>query len=109
MIITNFTCVLLTGVCAENDAMSPGSRNRVTSSSNYGTLDNLKDVEAPRWGSNPEEDGDENPTVTINVSEEDAFIKELFINSSKNVDFITVFIVDEDGQEVHIHNPSCTA
>ena len=91
---------LLSGVCIENDAMAPDSRNPVTASSYYGTVNYLKDIHSPRWESNPQEDGDENPTVTVSVSEENAYIREIFVNNTQNTDFVTVYIVDKSGKEV---------
>ena len=88
------------GVCVENDAMSPDSKNKVVASSNYGTVHYLKNADYPRWRSNPEEDGDEKPTVTVTVSDEDAFIEEIFVNWTKNVDYITIYVVDASGNEV---------
>ena len=56
--------------------------------------------------SNPNEDpwtpadGDESPSVTITISDEDTFIESATITGTENVQSVTVVVVEEDGDEV---------
>ena len=82
--------------------MLPEYNNPVETSSNNENADDLRSEETPRWESNPEEDNNENPTITVTVSEEDSFISEVTLDRTQNIDSITVTVVDEEGNEVSI-------
>ena len=81
--------------------MSANSASEVTTSSNNEDASDLKDSLAPRWESNPEEDGENNPTVTIVFSETNAYVENVVLRSTGNVDYVTVTIVDEENNEVN--------
>ena len=56
--------------------------------------------------SNPNEDpwtpadGDESPSVTITISDEDTFIESATITGTENVESVTVVVVEENGDKV---------
>ena len=80
--------------------MSPELNNPVVTSSNQEDADYLRTEESPRWESVPEEDT--TPTITVTLSEQDTFVNEVIVDRTQNVDFITVTVIDSEGQEVRL-------
>ena len=80
--------------------MSPDSDRPVVTSSNQEDADNLKSEENPRWESNPEEDDFNNPTISVDVSDEDSYISEVELQRTGNIDTVTVTVYDSEGNEV---------
>ena len=80
--------------------MSPDSHRPVVTSSSQEDADNLKSEESPRWESNPEEDDFNNPTISVDVSDEDSYISEVELQRTGNVDTVTVTVYDSEGNEV---------
>ena len=78
--------------------MSPDSSNEVTTSSNQELSDNMKEEGDDRWTSGNEQ----TPTVTVEVAYEDSFIKTVKIENSTNVASVTIYVIDEDGNEVSV-------
>ena len=78
--------------------MAPETGYPIKPSSNTDDKDGLSDPSEDPW--RPDR-GDENPSVTITVdTEEDKFIESVIIDDTKNVESVTVVIVNEDGSEV---------
>ena len=85
------------------DTMSPDIDRPLLTSSNQEEADNLKSEESPRWESNPEEDGSNNPTISVDVSDEDSYISEVELHRTGNVDTVTVTVYDSQGIEVRFY------
>lgn len=85
------------------NAMSPDIDNAVVTSSNNDDVDNLRSKDSPRWESNPQEDGFNNPTITVTVSEEDSFISDVTLERTQNIESIAVTVFNSDGIEVRFH------
>ena len=83
--------------CADVDAMSPESNNNVDTSSNKADANNMKEEGDARWVS---DSSDETPSVTIEVADNDSFIKSVSITNTTNVDSVTVTVFDEAGNQV---------
>ena len=94
--------MFVSAICEEDDAMSPDSLSDVTTSSNNDDAALLKDILSPRWASNPEEDGDANPTITVVFSDMNAYVEYIQFRWPQNIDEITVTLIDEDDNEVCI-------
>jgi len=79
--------------------MEPEYDNPITISSNSEDVENLRSVETPQWVSNPFGEGDFLPEATIELPTEQ-YIREVFVNGTRNIDFIEVTIFDSEGDEV---------
>ena len=80
--------------------MSRNSPSQVSTSSNTEDAANLKDETLPRWESNPEEDGDNKPFISIPFSDNDAFVENILVKSTQNIKEITITIINENNTEV---------
>ena len=96
--ILTSTIVLFSAGCT--DTMSPDSDRPVVTSSNQEDADNLRSEESPRWESNPEEDDFNNPTISVDVSDEDNYISEVELLRTGNIDTVTVTVYDSEDNEV---------
>ena len=85
--------------CDEIDAMEPSLNNPLESTSNDEDLDLLRSNETESWESNPQEDNE--PTITVTVSETDSVVKSLSVKDSENIDSITVTVYNSTGEEVN--------
>ena len=77
--------------------MEPETGYPIDTSSNPDDKPGLSNPNVDPW--TPDDD-DEEPTVTITVDDEDAYIESVTITGTENVASVTVTIVDEDGEEV---------
>ena len=69
----------------------------MNSSSNIDDVEKLFEDDDDKWTSAEE---DSNPTVTVTVSDEDSFIKDITVEDSSNVVAVEVTVYDENGEEV---------